>query len=550
ITNYPGSHATVTQIWEDIQKSISVDVTHLMTFARDMPGLNELNTNDFTRILNNRVFDFYIIYNYPLFYKNESYTMTINGFQYSRHFMNQIIGKKTTDALHEFSAKLHTLNITQVEHSLIIPIILGLADEKIVDSESVYFIKYCFMYALYIQLCTTRTEDEAKFVFEQILQLVDSIETINKLCKENIGALVLDKTLSQKVRSIPTVIGAYSSLCALCATLCCCAIVLVVSLIPLYLNNSTGQGLGEFYCLNNYSLQVGFQIPEYNTTFTDTVTRAAYTFSTNTVSLPSVIGSCVATNCQARTSESITVSDLCAFQVKSLISPAIPNAKVFNSYALSEACYRTLQSCHYDSLLTSCLLSNCVVVGLSSASSSVSSPLTYYFLSCTTNIYYQTRCMDAGPNDRLYYSSSQQNSGCRQQRLDQINKCLNSTIALLNVPSAISVSSGLVTATTGSCTQTVASSSSQLNINSNLTPATTGSVPFAWTPTSTSVTSSTTFQSAAFSASDQNDGHAYRITSVNSAVYSTTQVGARYCGAITRAQIASAINDVISSQSS
>ncbi|CAF1513414.1 unnamed protein product [Adineta ricciae] len=352
------------------------------------------------------------------------------------------------------------------------------------------------------------------------------------------------------VRSIPTVIGAYSSLCALCATLCCCAIVLVVSLIPLYLNNSTGQGLGEFYCLNNYSLQVGFQIPEYNTTFTDTVTRAAYTFSTNTVSLPSVIGSCVATNCQARTSESITVSDLCAFQVKSLISPAIPNAKVFNSYALSEACYRTLQSCHYDSLLTSCLLSNCVVVGLSSASSSVSSPLTYYFLSCTTNIYYQTRCMDAGPNDRLYYSSSQQNSGCRQQRLDQINKCLNSTIALLNVPSAISVSSGLVTATTGSCTQTVASSSSQLNINSNLTPATTGSVPFAWTPTSTSVTSSTTFQSAAFSASDQNDGHAYRITSVNSAVYSTTQVGARYCGAITRAQIASAINDVISSQSS
>ena len=81
---------------------------------------------------------------------------------------------------------------------------------------------------------------------------------------------------------------------------------------------------------------MGFQIPEYNTTFTDSVTRAAYTLSTNTVSLPNV-GLCSYSFCQARTSESITVSDLCTFQVKSLISPAIPNAKVFNSYALSEA---------------------------------------------------------------------------------------------------------------------------------------------------------------------------------------------------------------------
>ena len=131
--------------------------------------------------------------------------------------------------------------------------------------------------------------------------------------------------------------------------------------------------------------------------------------------------------------------------------------------------------------------------------------------------------MDAGPNDRLYYSSSQQNSGCRQQRLNQINTCLNSTIGLLNVPSAISVSSGLVTATTGSCTQTVVSSSSTLNVNDNSTTAFTGSTTFSWTPTSTSVTSTVTFQSAAFSASDQNDGHAYRITSVNSAVYNTTR---------------------------
>jgi hypothetical protein len=97
--------------------------------------------------------------------------MTINGLHYSRFFMNQFIGKKTTDALHEFSQRLHSLNITQVEHSLIIPIILCLPDEQLIDSESVHIIKYCYMYALYIQLCTTRTEGEAKSVFDHILQV-------------------------------------------------------------------------------------------------------------------------------------------------------------------------------------------------------------------------------------------------------------------------------------------------------------------------------------------------------------------------------------------
>jgi hypothetical protein len=97
--------------------------------------------------------------------------MTTNGLHYSRFFMNQFIGKKTTDFLHEFSERLHSLNITQVEHSLIIPIILCLPDEQLTDSESVHIIKYCYMYALYIQLCTTRTEDKAKSVFDHILQV-------------------------------------------------------------------------------------------------------------------------------------------------------------------------------------------------------------------------------------------------------------------------------------------------------------------------------------------------------------------------------------------
>ena len=101
--------------------------------------------------------------------------MTVNGLHYSRKFMSQFIGKKTTDALHIFSERLHELKITQVEHSLIIPIILCLPDEKLIDSESVHTVKYSYMYALYIQLCTTRTEVEAKAVFDRILEVTGKI---------------------------------------------------------------------------------------------------------------------------------------------------------------------------------------------------------------------------------------------------------------------------------------------------------------------------------------------------------------------------------------
>jgi hypothetical protein len=97
--------------------------------------------------------------------------MTTNGLQYTRHFMSKFIGKITTDALHQFSESLHALNITQIEHSLIIPIVICQPDQKLIDPETVHVIKHCYMYALYIQLCSTRTEDEAKILFNNILEV-------------------------------------------------------------------------------------------------------------------------------------------------------------------------------------------------------------------------------------------------------------------------------------------------------------------------------------------------------------------------------------------
>ena len=172
-------------------------------------------------------------------------------------------------------------------------------------------------------------------------------------------------------------------------------------------------------------------------------------------------------------------------------------------------CYRTLQSCHYDPLLTSCLLSNCTVVSRVNTTVNESYPLTNYRLSCRANIYYKTRCIDSPASSGLYYSSSQQNSVCRQQRMNRINTCLNSNVQLLHVPCLISVSSGRVTNTSNTCNQTVTGGSLILNFSTT----TTADPQVILNPDPTSRyepvirTSPTTF----FSASDQDEGHVYRI---------------------------------------
>lgn len=101
--------------------------------------------------------------------------LTTDGLQYTRFFMNKFIGKTMTDALHEFSQRLHELKITQIEHSLIIPIVLCRTDTEFVEVETVRVIRQSYLYALYVQMSATRTEDETKYYFENILQVREAI---------------------------------------------------------------------------------------------------------------------------------------------------------------------------------------------------------------------------------------------------------------------------------------------------------------------------------------------------------------------------------------
>ncbi len=171
-------------------------------------------------------------------------------------------------------------------------------------------------------------------------------------------------------------------------------------------------------------------------------------------------------------------------------------------------------------MLSSCLLSDCFVVSLVNTTGSASYPLTYYVLSCTANIYYKARCPDTPASYGLNYSSSQNNGACRQKRLNRINTCLNSTASLSNVPCLISVSSAKMTSETATCNQTIVPSNFVVYIV-DLTYGNSSSTTI--TLNTLTGTLASTFTVTIFTASDQNVGHVYQISSINSEYYGSTR---------------------------
>ena len=124
ITEYSGWDATKEEVWQGLAESIPIIVNELVSFAKEIPGLNELNSHDFGTIINNKVFDFFTLRHCPLFINEESFMMLPNDIQYTRRWMLRIIGAEMTNALFEFTRKLNALRLTAKETALMYPLIL------------------------------------------------------------------------------------------------------------------------------------------------------------------------------------------------------------------------------------------------------------------------------------------------------------------------------------------------------------------------------------------------------------------------------------------
>ncbi|CAF3395440.1 unnamed protein product [Rotaria sp. Silwood1] len=202
ITDFPGNSSSLQDIWAGLTDAIPFHVKNLIAFAREMPAINEIDPDDFHKIMNNRLFDFWLIKHAPLIGNNESYMMLPNGLQYTRQWMNKIIGEEMVQTMFDFANKFNALRLTHEEHALIFPVVICLKDETLHDQETVRNIQCFYLYALYIQMLTTRTQPEAKLIFRSLLQIFAYLPLLNELQEKKIGSLIppnnQESTVSQE----------------------------------------------------------------------------------------------------------------------------------------------------------------------------------------------------------------------------------------------------------------------------------------------------------------------------------------------------------------
>lgn len=181
INEFSDDQNTLQDILAGLADAIPFHVKNLITFSRQTQALNEIDIEDFNKIINNRLFDFWLIKHSPLLRNNQSYIILPNRLQYTRQWMLKILGKELVETIFEFAERFHQLNLTSEEYALIFPVIICRQDMTLNDQEAVSNIRSCYLYALYAQLLTTRTQSEAETVLKSLLQILALLPILNEL---------------------------------------------------------------------------------------------------------------------------------------------------------------------------------------------------------------------------------------------------------------------------------------------------------------------------------------------------------------------------------
>ena len=118
-----------------------------------------------------------------------------NGLQYTRRWMIKIIGEDMVQGMFDFAQRFNALKLTHEEYALVFPIAICAQgsltclsrthsgtnrslDDALVDHKTVRNIKYCYLYALYMQMLTRRTHTEARALFRNLLEVSRSIHRV------------------------------------------------------------------------------------------------------------------------------------------------------------------------------------------------------------------------------------------------------------------------------------------------------------------------------------------------------------------------------------
>ncbi len=123
IKEYEGHDANLRDVWDGLLESIPQCVKCLISFAKEIPGLNEISQKDLTLIINNKLFDYFMIKHAPLFINNESFCMLPNNIQYTRKWMSIVVGDEMVEKMFEFANEFNSLRMTTKEVALMFPFV-------------------------------------------------------------------------------------------------------------------------------------------------------------------------------------------------------------------------------------------------------------------------------------------------------------------------------------------------------------------------------------------------------------------------------------------
>jgi hypothetical protein len=118
------------KIWAGLLESIPAFVKEIISYAKLVPGVCDLPPKFFASLVNLKVFDVWLIRNMGLFIDDESFLRLPNSIQYSRAWMNRIIGKLMTDTIFAYEKELHDLEMSLRECAIILTYVITLLTKE------------------------------------------------------------------------------------------------------------------------------------------------------------------------------------------------------------------------------------------------------------------------------------------------------------------------------------------------------------------------------------------------------------------------------------
>nr|ASL70502.1 nuclear receptor [Brachionus rotundiformis] len=186
VSLFDGWNANLKQVWDGLLESIPAQVKNLITMCKEIPGLNELCQNDLTNLVNNRLFDYFLIKHSPLFINGESYLMLPNMIQYTRKWMLRIIGAEMVDIIFKFAHEFNSLKMTTKEMALLYPFVLTIPDDNYQDPCTISSLNEYYYRTLLYEFDLNKRDGS---FLSKWKALVSKLPEISETQMKNIGGL-------------------------------------------------------------------------------------------------------------------------------------------------------------------------------------------------------------------------------------------------------------------------------------------------------------------------------------------------------------------------